>query len=186
MTPRELEEYKALRATIRERGTMRVWLLLAGFVAWAALAVATAALAALPISTLLPLLILAVAFEIVFALYTGIERIGRYIQVYCEDERGDRGWEHRAMAYGARFPAAGGDALLALYFWLATLLNLMPMILAEPTRIEWVVVGGVHLLFAGRVAVARLQAGRQRGMDLERFRTLRRAESPTTVEQGPS
>jgi len=26
MTPRELEEYRALRHTIRERGTARVWI----------------------------------------------------------------------------------------------------------------------------------------------------------------
>lgn len=79
MTPRDLEEYRALRSTIRERGTTRAWMLLAGFGLWAALTTATAALAALPIATLLPLLILAVAFETVFALHTGVERIGQYI-----------------------------------------------------------------------------------------------------------
>ena len=31
------------------------------------------------------------------------------------------------MAYGAAFPRAGGDPLLTTYFWLATLLNLMPI-----------------------------------------------------------
>src|SRR5712692_1617958 len=75
MTSRELEEYRALRDTIRERSTARVWVFLAGLVAWAALTVATAALAALPVATLLPLLILAAAFEAVFSLHVGVERI---------------------------------------------------------------------------------------------------------------
>src|SRR5207253_4116872 len=97
MTLRELEEYRALRETIRERGTARVWVFLAGLVAWGALTIATAALAALPIATLLPLLVLAAAFEAVFSLHLGVERIGRYLQVFFEE---DAGWEHRAMAIG--------------------------------------------------------------------------------------
>ena len=97
MTPRELAEYQALRETIRERGTTRVWLLLATFVAWGALAIATAALAALPIATLLPLLVLAVGFETGFAVHTGVERIGRYIQVFFESDDADRG-EFQARA----------------------------------------------------------------------------------------
>ena len=35
MTPREVQEYTALRATIRERGTARIWVFLALLVAWA-------------------------------------------------------------------------------------------------------------------------------------------------------
>src|SRR5947208_9263461 len=77
MTPRELEEYSALRATIRERGTARVWVFLAGLALWAALTIATAALVSLPVAALLPLLTLAATFEMVFALHTAVERIGR-------------------------------------------------------------------------------------------------------------
>ena len=69
MTPRELTEYRTLRDTIRQRGTTRLWVFLAGLAAWAALTLATAALAALPVATLLPLLILAAAFEAVFSLH---------------------------------------------------------------------------------------------------------------------
>ena len=35
MTDRDLEEYKALRATIRQRGTARIWVFGAGLAAWA-------------------------------------------------------------------------------------------------------------------------------------------------------
>src|SRR6185295_3122329 len=97
MISREQEEYRALRDTIRERGTTRIWVFLAGIVAWGALTIATAALASLPIATFLPLLILAATFEGVFNIHVAVERIGRYIQVFLED---DGGWEHVAMAVG--------------------------------------------------------------------------------------
>ena len=66
---------------------------------------ATAALASLPIAALLPLLVLAGVFEAVFALHTGVERIGRYIQVFFEAP-GERAWEHTAMAFGRAFPGS--------------------------------------------------------------------------------
>src|SRR5215475_11445055 len=98
MSSAEQEEYRSLRATIRERGTARIWVFLVGIIAWAALITATAALAALPVATLLPLLVLVSVFEAVFSLHVGVERIGRYIQVFLEHEGG--GWEHTAMAFG--------------------------------------------------------------------------------------
>src|SRR5206468_352278 len=131
MTSRELEEYRALRETIRERGTARVWVFLAGVVAWGALTIATAALAALPIATLLPLLVLASAFEAVFSLHLGIERIGRYLQVFFEE---DGGWEHRAMEVGR--PVPGSDSLFTGFFLAATILNFVPVVIAEPVQAE--------------------------------------------------
>jgi hypothetical protein len=172
VTPRELAEYQALRDTIRERGTTRVWLQLATFVAWGALAIATAALAALPIATLLPLLVLAGGFETGLAVHTGVERIGRYVQVFFESEA-DRGWEHRIMAYGDAVRGPASDPLLASYFWIATIFNFVPAILANPAVVEWTVVGAIHLLFMARVGVARRQASRQRAIDLDRFRQLK-------------
>lgn len=177
MTPRDLEEYRALRATIQERGTTRAWMLLAGFAIWGALTTATAALAELPIATLLPLLILAVAFETVFALHSGVERIGQYIHVFFEEEGANPGWEHRIRAYGQTTRGAA-DPLLASYFWLATFANFVPAILADPVPIEWGVVGAIHALFALRVGVARRQAASQRAGDLERFRQLKAANPP--------
>ena len=55
----------------------------------------------------LPLLALAGVFEAVFALHTGVERVGRYIQVFYESETPDSSnWEYTAMAFGRPFPAA--------------------------------------------------------------------------------
>ncbi len=171
MTSRELEEYAALRATIRERGSLRVTLFLATFVAWGAATIATAALAALPAATLLPLLLLAAGFEGVFSLHTGVERIGRYLQVFYEADAA-RNWERTAMAYGRQFPG-GPDPLFSAHFTLAAALNFMPVLLANPLRFEWSIIGLVHILFGIRIAVARRSAGRQRALDLERFERLR-------------
>ena len=106
MTPREVEEYSALRATIRERGSLRVVLFMIAVIAWAAATIATASLAALPVATLLPLFVLAAGFESVFAVHTGVERVGRYLQVFYDDE-GAREWERTTMAYGRAFAGSG-------------------------------------------------------------------------------
>jgi len=169
MTPRDQEEYRALRATIRERGTTRIWIFVVGLVGWAGLVIATAALAALPVATLLPLLVLAVVFEAVVALHTGVERIGRYIQVFHEN---GRGWEQTAMAYGRTFRTFN-DPLFAVVFIVAAALNYVPVLIAEPVPVEVAVIGAAHLLFVARVVVARRAAARQRTLDLERFQRLK-------------
>jgi hypothetical protein len=171
-TAREQEEYTALRATIRERGTARVYVFAAGFVAWGALTVATAALTSVPVASLLPLLVLAAVFEAVFALHVGVERLGRYLQVF--HETGDRAaWEHTAMAFGRPTGAASVDPLFTIPFLLAALFNIMPALIVHPTPAELVFVGGAHALFVLRLAVARAAATRQRAIDLERFRQLK-------------
>lgn len=171
MTPREIEEYRALRATIRERGSARVCVFVGGLLGWAALAVATAALATIPVATLLPLLVLAGVFDAVYALHTGVERIGRYIQAYFEHD--EPGWERTAMAFGRTFPGSGSDPLFALVFVGAALLNFIPVLLAEPAPIELAVTGALHLAFIARVFVARRRAAGQRARDLERFERLK-------------
>lgn len=173
MTPRELEEYKALRATIRERGTTRHWIAACGFFVWALLATIDAAYLAVPVAALLPLLILIATFEIVFALHTGVERVGRYLQVFHEAPDEDRRWEHVAMSYGRTFGGGGIDALFSPLFWTATLFNLIPAMMSGPVAIDWAVVGVVHALFAVRVFAARRQAAGQRAIDLQRFGQLR-------------
>ena len=185
MTPREVQEYTALRATIRERGTARVCLFFGVLVAWGAATIATAALAALPVATLLPLFILAAGFETVFTLHTGVERIGRYLQVFYSDEdpsHPEREWERTVMAYGRAFPGSGSDPLFTIYFVLATILNFVPVLLAEPVRLEVTVVGLVHLGFIARIFVARHASNGQRSRDLERFAQLK-SGGPTWRER---
>src|SRR5258708_32122541 len=86
MTPRELEEYKSLRATIRERGTARLWIFVSGIAAWAAASLATTAITASPVATVVPLLVLAAVFEAGFAIHIGVERLGRYLQGFFQHD----------------------------------------------------------------------------------------------------
>jgi predicted membrane metal-binding protein len=185
MTPIDFDEYTALRATIRERGTTRVWIALVGMVGWAAAALATVALAVPPIVTLIPLLVLATTFEITFALHIGVERIGRYIQVFFEDQAGGAAWEHRIMAFGrsdARRIAT--DPLFVRSFLFGTLLNLLTAVLSAPVVIEWAFLGIAHALLAVRILMARREASGQRAADLARFRELKKSEVGTLKAEG--
>jgi hypothetical protein len=176
MTPREIEEYRALRATIQQRGTARVWVFLAVMIGWAAATIATAALAALPIATLLPLLLLAAGFEAVFSLHTGVERIGRYLQVFYDEGESApaaREWERTAMAYGREYPGGSSDPLFSLHFIVAAVLNFVPVILAEPVQIEVIVVGAVHVMVVARILIGHHAALGQRARDLERFQRIK-------------
>src|SRR4029453_1164449 len=182
MTPREVEEYSALRATVRERGSVRICLFFVVLMAWAAATLATATLVALPDATLLPLLLLAAGFEAIFQIHTGVERIGRYLQVFYDDTEASfpvREWERTAMEYGRVFPG-GSDSLFTLFFFFAPLINFVPVMLAipEPQPIELAVAGTVHALFVGRLVVARRHSGRQRALDLERFQRIKEAGGP--------
>jgi len=171
-TARATEEYKALRATIRERGTARICLFCGGMVGWGALALATAALASTPLAAILPLLVLAAIFEGVYALHIGVERIGRYVQAFHEGA--DPGWEQTAMAFGRPKGAASLDALFTVPFLLAAIINLGPALFLNPTTEETIFVGGAHALFAVRLFFARATAARQRDIDLTRFAELKR------------
>jgi hypothetical protein len=162
-------EYGAMRDTIRNRGTARMVLLPIVFIGWAGTAVATAAVITVALSTLVPLLVLVAGFEAIFALHLNVERIGRYLQVFHEDETG---WEHVAMRYGQQFPLAGPDPLYGRLFVLATSVNFLPAALGGIIP-EQIVLAVLHLLFINRVRVARQFAARQRAEDLARFESLK-------------
>lgn len=175
MTPRALEEYRALRATIATRGTARMVLFAVGLALWAALVLATAAIMTVPLATLLPLLVLAGLFEAVLALHLGVERVGRYLQVFFEtaDAPDAPRWEHVAMQFGAAAAKGTPSPIFASTFLLATLANFIPASLAGALPIEYVIIGGVHLLFVVRVLAARRLVAGQRARDLARFEELK-------------
>jgi hypothetical protein len=162
------EEYRILRATIAQRGTVRMVLAPVTLFAWAATAVATAAVITVALSTLVPLLVLAAGFEAIYALHINVERIGRYLQVFHER---DGGWEHVAMAFGQRFPGTAPDPLFSRVFVIAVSVNYLPVALGGGVM-EMVVLAVLHLLFIARVRVARTMAAKQRALDLERFEAL--------------
>lgn len=163
------EEFRALRATIRERGTVRMILLPVTFGLWAGTAVATTAAIQLPIATLVPLIVLGAGFESIYALHVNVERIGRYLQVFHEP---DGGWEHVAMTFGERFPGRGPDALFSTLFLMATALNYLPVALGGTTP-ELVALGVLHLVLAVHIGTARSRASKQRKLDLERFEAIK-------------
>jgi hypothetical protein len=175
-TSRAATEYAALRDTIRERGTARVWIGFLGVFAWGALLLATVALDSLPVITFVPLLVLAASFEIVYGIHTGVERIGRYLQVFFEE--GAPGWEHQAMEFGRRFGGRAPDPLFTGVFVAAVCLNFFPVTFADSYPSEYLGIGFVHVLIIGRIVGARFQARRQRAADLDRFRQLKQTANP--------
>lgn len=128
------EEYRALRATIRERGTARLVVTAITFVSWAGLVTATAAWGITSLFGLIPLVVLSAGFEVGFAMHVGVERIGRFIQVRYESESGLPAWEHAAMKAGAN-PAArlGVDPLFFWIYLTAVILNLLVSMAIETT-----------------------------------------------------
>src|SRR5262249_27704673 len=152
------------RDTIRQRGTARVCLFVVGLALWAGLTLATTAVGAIPVTVLVPLLILAATFEAVYALHVSAERIGRYLPVFCDDR-----WESTTMAFGPPMAGTGTDPLFTLFFGLATLLNFGPVLAVTPVPVELATVGAAHLLFLARLGSARRAATRQRKSDLDRY-----------------
>jgi hypothetical protein len=169
-----LEEYRALRATIRERGTARVVVTTITFVSWAALTVTVWALALLPLLGLAPLIVLAAGFESAFALHVGVERIGRFLQARYETPGALPGWEHAAMTLG-NAPALN-PRIDALYLWpflLATVLNLFVVLLLngeDPPLYDVAAYSLVHAALVVRVGSARRFARGQRDRDLAHFK----------------
>jgi hypothetical protein len=178
-----LAEYQALRATIRQRGTARMVLVPAALTVWAALAIGTAAVITVALSTLIPLLALVAAFEGVFALHVNVERIGRYLQVF--HERAHTGWEHVAMEFGRRFPGASSDPLFGRVFIFATSVNFFPAALGgEPW--EAAIVAVCHFAFIYRVRKAQSLAAAIRAEDLRRFQAVLAAAPGDATPAGQS
>jgi hypothetical protein len=177
MTDHGQTEYQALRDTIRERGTARLCAVLAGFVGWGALAIALLITELEGAITLAPFVVLVATFEINFFIHTGVERIGRYLQVFYEERSGSIGWETTAMNFGAKFPS-GLDPLFAVIFATTTALNFLSSLTVAQRRPGWVALSLLaHLAFAYRIVAARKLAASQRALDLERFRALRPASN---------
>jgi hypothetical protein len=171
-----VEEYRALRATIRARGGLRLSLCLAGLAAWALTLVAVLAWLPNPIAGSIPLLLLIAVFEINRILHLGVERIGRYLQVFYEDpdvaSADSPAWERCAMSFGPAVPGAGGHPLLLPIFLLATLLNFLTVVLPGPVPLEIGVMTVPHVSFAIWMLYADRGMRAQRTAELERFRAL--------------
>ena len=166
-------EYKVLRATIRERGTARLVAVVVGVAAWASLAMALRLIDQSGAVTLVPLIVLAATFEVNFFIHIGVERIGRYLQVFYEEHAGSIGWETTAMNFGAKFPARGLDPLFSVVFFSAGVLNFFNALATSELRSGWTFVSlAAHLAFNYRIVRARRISATQRASDLDAFRSL--------------
>jgi hypothetical protein len=166
-------EFATLRQTIAMRGTVRILLLPVTLVGWSLLAGALVLFNDLPVGALLSLAVLIGGFEAIHAVHVGVERIGRYLQVFYEGTPDGPHWETAAMAVGPSLPGGGVDPLFTVVFVSATIANLIPALLPQPVPLELAVVGVIHLAFVIRLVRARGAAARQRAVELESFRALK-------------
>ena len=175
----QIEEFRALRDAIARRGTVRVVLQWAGLVAWAPVLVAVLVWLPFPVAAAIPLLLLVATFEAARTLHLGVERIGRYLQVFHEPDPpapGDARWEHVAMALGPRVPGAAGHPLGVPVFLMATLLNGLAVMIPGPQPVEWIAMLLLHLAFVAWMAVCDQRMRRQRLQELAELTRLRDAD----------
>jgi hypothetical protein len=166
-------EYESLRATIRERGTLRMCAILIGLAAWGALALTLQINDLSGATTVVPFVILAGTFELSLFIHTGVERVGRYLQVFHEEAKNVIAWETVAMNYGRTFPG-GLDPLFITLFACAAAVNFVSSFALTTRRPGWILIALLaHAVFAWRLTWARRLSAGQRATDLERFRKLR-------------
>jgi hypothetical protein len=152
--------------------------MLGGTAIWAAILTAVLVLLPYPVAAAIPLLVLFVTFEVIRPLHFGAERIGRYLQVFYE-EQGEPGrelrdtpaWERVAMRFGT-VPGVGGNPLFVPAFVLATTLNYLAVWLPQPLAIELGVMAIPHLAFIAWLATTDRAMRKQRAIELARFREL--------------
>jgi hypothetical protein len=166
-------EFTVLRQTIAARGTVRMVLLPVTLLGWAILTTVLLLWGGAPVCVLFSLAVLVAGFEAIHALHVGVERIGRYLQVYYEADTDGPRWETTAMAVGPALPGGGIDPLFTIVFVAAAIGNLIPALVPMPTVVELLAVVPLHLAFAIRVVRARGAAARQRAVELESFRAIR-------------
>jgi hypothetical protein len=172
-------EFTILRRTISSRGTTRIVLLPVTLLGWAALACQLLFVSDVPLASLFSLAVLVAGFEAIHALHVGVERIGRYVQVYYESSEDGPRWETTAMKVGPALPGGGIDPLFTVLFASAAIVNLVPAMLPSPTRIEMGVIGVLHAAFLVRLVRARGAAARQRAVELESYRAIRSGHTST-------
>jgi hypothetical protein len=175
-------EFAALRDTIRSRGGARILAFLAGFATWAVVLVAILAWLPNPVAAAIPLLVLVATFEVVRVLHLVVERIGRYLQVFYEEQTADPGlgppaWERAAMQLGPSVPGAGGHPLFLPLFLLATAVNALAVIFPGPLMIEAATMSVPHATFVLWMLYCDRGMRKQRATDLARYRALRNGGS---------
>jgi hypothetical protein len=167
-------EFRVLRETIAWRGTVRMALVpvVCGVwaVAWSSLLLSADA----GVAGAIPLVVLVAGFEAIHALHSGVERIGRYLQVNFENGRDGPRWESTAMRLGPGLPGGGVDPLFTVVFLLAAAANLALLATSVVSQLPALLLMALlHVAFAVRVLRARRAASQQRAVDLDSFTAVR-------------
>ena len=164
------DEFRVLRETIAVAGHSphgaapadTLWLGVARRLVWSSSA-------KWPIAALLSLGVLVAGFEAIHALHVGVERIGRYIQVFTRRTATGRSGSPRRCGSGRACLAAASIRSSPLVFVAATLANLVVAFIPPPApcRKGWSVAAarGVHRPGRPRAAGCR-PAARRRSRDL--------------------
>jgi len=174
-------EYRVLRETIATRGGLRPILAVVGFGVWSLVLTLVLVWLPYPMAMVIPLILLVATFEVIRPLHFGAERIGRFLQVFYEED-GQPGrplsetpsWERIAMRLSA-VPGTGGHPLFIPVFFLATIANTLPILLAQPpaTPVELAALGVSHLAFMLWLLKTDRAMRSQRQSELTQFRALR-------------
>lgn len=172
-------EFEVLRQTIRSRGGSRPLVVLGGLSAWAGVLVVVLAWLPNPLASVIPLVVLLATFEVVRTLHLGVERIGRYIQVFVEEDSGGSAptggpkWEHTAMHFGGSVPGAGTHPYFVGVFVVAIPVNFLAVVFPGPLMVELATLAVPHLAFLVWMLYCDRGMRRQRVAELARFRALK-------------
>jgi hypothetical protein len=176
-----VEEYRALRNTIRERGSLRHLTTTITFSVWAATMLWVAGSFTGPAAFVVPLVMLAAGFEVGFALHVGVERVGRFLQVRYERTPGSFvSWEKTAMPL--RVPSGGVDPLFLKLYLGGAIINLAaaiwPWLLTgiRPEKpagaLVFAIIGVTHIAAILRWQLAARFAASQRARELSAIEEL--------------
>lgn len=172
-------EFTVLRDTVRSRGNLRPVVLLIGVGAWSAMLIAVLAWLPNPLASAVPLVVLLATLEVLRSLHLGVERIGRYIQVFFEEDPSGGAptaapaWEHTAMQFGPSVPGAGGHPYFLAVFLVATVVNFLAVLFPGPLPIELATLAVPHVAFIVWLIYCDRGMRKQRTAELARFRELR-------------
>jgi hypothetical protein len=192
----QLEEFRALRAVIRERAIARVLVLTMAWVGWAALATAIMLVVPSPLLLTVPLVVLLAAFEVNLGIVRAADRVGNYLRVVFEERRGVSGWETVSADMATHYPATAGDPVFFWVFVAVLCANYVCVLIAIPETtdplarsredsLDLALITALHIAVLLRFVLARRALRSGRAGDIERLRSLTRAgdAGPTGTEQ---
>ena len=179
----QLEEFRALRASVRERAIARVLLLAMTWLGWAALATAIMLVVPAPLLLTVPLVVLLAAFEVNLGTVRAAERVSNYLRVVFEERRGVSGWETASADLAGQYPSSVGDPLFMWVFVAVLCANYLCVVIAipettDPTArsredsLDLAVVTTLHLALVLRFVLARRSLHAGRTIELERLRAV--------------